>query len=67
MSTVPSWLAGVTVPGNLNVSATGTEIMGGGTSMRISLKASLWRETEAGHKEEVRETLTFTHYHGPRR
>lgn len=68
MSTVPSWLAAVTVSGNRNISATGTEIMGGGTSTQISLKALLQREIETGRKEEVREILTesFAHYHGPR-
>lgn len=31
--------------------------MGGGTPVQISLKALLQRKIEAGHKEEVRETL----------
>lgn len=51
MTNVPSWLAAVTVPGNLNISTTVTEIVGVGTSMQISLKVSLQREIEAGHKE----------------
>lgn len=53
MSTVPSWLAAVTVSGNWNISATGTEIMGEGTSTQISLKALLQREIETGRKKEV--------------
>lgn len=31
--------------------------MGGGTAVQMSLKALLQRKPEAGHKEDVRETL----------
>lgn len=49
---ISSWLAAVTVPGNLNSSARRTKIM------QASWKVSLKREIEARHKEEVREILT---------
>jgi len=57
-SAVPSWLAAVAAPGSPNIDAAGAEIMGGGTSTQISLKALLQREIEAGHQVEVREILT---------
>lgn len=39
------------------ISTRGTEIVGGGTPLQMSLKALLQRKVEAEHKKDVRETL----------